>query len=301
MADEQTDEPGEGGPEPNGAHDPESKLSKLDSGEQIGHDELIAGLGRELAAQQRVIGQLSDQREPEGINVAKVLDSSKVDLSLIMAVQITEPTSGIIGPLADTARRARIHHEINLPNLTAFQMCWRSVLIRIGRVLITGAGIFLGIAFFSSVRMTSIILAASGEAVDAQDTARAAWLVIMAFLVSVVGICNSMLMAVAERFQEIGTMKCLGALDRFIVKLFLIESGLLGLLSGILGSLLGMGIMFGMHQFRYQFSFGQVVGGMVVTFAWSMVLGVLLSILAAVLPAIQASKMPAAAALRTAV
>jgi hypothetical protein len=34
-----------------------------------------------------------------------------------------------------------------------------------------------------------------------------------------------MLMSVTERYKEIGTMKCLGALDNFIVKVFpLIES-----------------------------------------------------------------------------
>ena len=43
-------------------------------------------------------------------------------------------------------------------------------------------------------------------------------------LVAFVGVLNAMLMSVTERFREIGTMKCLGALNSFIVKLFLIES-----------------------------------------------------------------------------
>ena len=47
----------------------------------------------------------------------------------------------------------------------------------------------------------------------------------MSLLVCTVGITNSMLMAVTERFKEIGTMKCLGALDSFVVVLFMLESG----------------------------------------------------------------------------
>ena len=48
-----------------------------------------------------------------------------------------------------------------------------------------------------------------------------------------------MLMAVTERFQEIGTMKCLGALDRFVVRLFLLESGFQGLAGALIGALIG--------------------------------------------------------------
>ena len=46
------------------------------------------------------------------------------------------------------------------------------------------------------------------------------WIVILSLLVCVVGIVNAQLMAVTERFREIGTMKCLGALDRFILGSF---------------------------------------------------------------------------------
>ena len=180
-------------------------------------------------------------------------------------------------------------------------MCIKSIFIRIGRVAITASGIFLGIAFFSSVQMTAVILKAAGEATAMEDQARTTWLIVMALMVSVVGICNSMLMAVTERFQEIGTMKCLGALDQFIVKLFLIESGLLGALAGLIGSLAGTLIMYGVNVFRYQFKTSAVVGPMLSIVLVSVLLGTVLSIVAAILPARQAARMPAAAALRTTV
>ena len=50
-------------------------------------------------------------------------------------------------------------------------------------------------------------------------TPKERWILFLSLLVCVVGIVNTQLMAVADRFREIGTMKCLGALDRFILRL----------------------------------------------------------------------------------
>lgn len=279
--------------------DVEARLVSTDSGDTLGHEEVVTGLRRELSAQSQVIDLLSEQREPEGVNVAKVLDARAVDVGLLMAAAERRRTADIIGPAASAENRRGVRNQITLPTSTAFQMCLRSVLIRIGRVAITGSGIFLGIAFFASVRVTTLVLEASAEAPADVDQARQIWLIVMALLVSVVGITNSMLMAVAERFREIGTMKCLGALDSFIVKLFLIESGMLGVLAGFFGAIVGGGLMLIVNNLRYTFAFRDIVGGLVATFLWSLVLGASLSVIAAILPAKQAAKMPAAAALRT--
>ncbi|MBI2297605.1 MAG: FtsX-like permease family protein [Armatimonadetes bacterium] len=277
-----------------------ARLVSTDSGATLDHDEVVQGMARELGAQRQVIDLLSDQREPEGVNIAKVLDSSAVDLEFIMGVAVTQETATIIGGKADPAQRRAIRDQISLPFNTAFKMCLRSIWIRIGRVAITGSGIFLGIAFYASVSLTAAIMraVAGAEGVE-QETARQTWLIVMALMVSVVGISNSMLMAVAERFREIGTMKCLGALDSFIVKLFVIESGLLGLLAGLFGAVLGMGLTYVIKAMKLVFSFGDVSGDMLRIMLYSVVLGTVLSVLAAILPANQAAKMPAAAALRT--
>jgi hypothetical protein len=278
-----------------------SRLVASDSGDTLAHDEVVAGMAHELSAQAQVIDLLSDQREPEGLNIAKVLDSRTVDLSALMAVQVKERTADIIGPAAEEGRRSRIHSEISLPTSKAFEMSVKSVKVRLGRVAITGSSILLGIAFYASVKTTALCLRAAGEATNAGEQARLTWLIIMALLVSVVGICNSMLMAVTERFREIGTMKCLGALDHFIVKLFLIESAVLGFLAGVLGAILGVGVMYVVNTMRYTFQFSQVAGGMVSIGLQAIVLGTVLSVVAAILPARQAAKMPAAAALRSTV
>ena len=65
------------------------------------------------------------------------------------------------------------------------------------------------------------------------------WLVSIGLLVAVIGITNAMLMSVTERFREIGTMKCLGALDRFIVEILLFESAFLGLIGSCIGCVVG--------------------------------------------------------------
>jgi putative ABC transport system permease protein len=53
------------------------------------------------------------------------------------------------------------------------------------------------------------------------------------------GIMNSMWMSVRERTKEIGTMRAIGAHKGFIVRLFVVESVLLGLLAGSAGVAIG--------------------------------------------------------------
>lgn len=71
-------------------------------------------------------------------------------------------------------------------------------------------------------------------------SAKQRWIVILSLLVCIVGIINAQLMSVTERFREIGTMKCLGALDRFVVRLFVLEALMQGLAGSITGSILGV-------------------------------------------------------------
>jgi len=61
----------------------------------------------------------------------------------------------------------------------------------------------------------------------------------ISLVVGAIGIMNTMYTAVLERTKEIGIMKAVGAKNSEIMLLFLIESGLLGLVGGVIGVVLG--------------------------------------------------------------
>jgi ABC-type lipoprotein release transport system permease subunit len=62
--------------------------------------------------------------------------------------------------------------------------------------------------------------------------------ILIIFLVALVIINNSMVMATMERVTEIGTMRAIGAQRRLVLSMFLVETVVLGLIAGALGSLL---------------------------------------------------------------
>jgi len=144
-----------------------------------------------------------------------------------------------------------IGKQIKLPLKDAFRISLQNIKIRFWRSFITVGGILLGIAFLMSVFTTSSLNEAllkygpeniklSISKVSQNVNERQIWVVVLSLIVCVVGITNAMLMSVTERYKEIGTMKCLGALDRFIVELFLLESSFQGLIGSFLGAFAGM-------------------------------------------------------------
>ena len=142
------------------------------------------------------------------------------------------------------------------------------------------------------------------RAKDKQALYRTYWIVAVSLLITVIGIANAMLMSVTERVREIGTMKCLGALPGFVVKLFLIECSLIGLA----GSLLGCtgGLAFSLLTYSYMYGVGEVFGtvqwgAMGLYFLACLGAGVVLAIVAGIYPARVATKMIPASALRATV
>src|SRR4029079_10366971 len=94
----------------------------------------------------------------------------------------------------------------------AIKIAMQSIRVRFWRSMITAAGVFLGIAFLSSTFTQSIIaqhVTVKPAGLDAEQLRQAAeaardrqvWLVALSLVVCTVGIANSMLMSVTERFK----------------------------------------------------------------------------------------------------
>jgi len=63
----------------------------------------------------------------------------------------------------------------------------------------------------------------------------------ISLVVGGIGIMNTMYMAVVERTRHIGVMKAVGARDVDIMMIFLLESGIIGLIGGLIGLSIGLG------------------------------------------------------------
>jgi putative ABC transport system permease protein len=209
--------------------------------------------------------------------------------------------------MAASARNGSVGHgaspgdaiktQINLPWSKAIEIAMNALKIRFGRSLITASGIFLSIAFLGYSCVPLLIEAHQHKLGHDQQSYRQIWLVTMALLVTVVGIMNSMLMSVSERFREIGTMKCLGALDSLVLRLFLIEAVFMGVISSLAGWILGFLAIWLISLIQGQHEITPVIS--LESFGICMGTGIILTFVAAMLPARRAAQMPPAAALRT--
>ena len=122
----------------------------------------------------------------------------------------------------------------------------------------------------------------------------------ISLLVGGVGITNTMYTSVLERTKEIGIMKAVGAKNKDILWVFLIESALLGLVGGIIGAAIGIGlallVSYGVTTAFSGINFTVAISYPLLTLAilFSLVIGSI----SGILPALQASKLKPVEALR---
>ena len=122
----------------------------------------------------------------------------------------------------------------------------------------------------------------------------------ISLIVGGIGIMNTMYTAVIERTKEIGIMKSIGAKNSDILLIFLIESGILGLVGGAIGVLLGIGfsklvefaagVALGPGVLKANLTFTLIIGSLLFSF--------LIGTLSGILPARQASRLQPVDALR---
>lgn len=129
---------------------------------------------------------------------------------------------------------------------------------------------------------------------------------IVALVVAGLGITNTLLMSALERTHEIGVMKAVGARDRHIQLLFLLEGAWIGLLGSAVGLLGGWLASIPGDRIARQLAEQQTkshLDSSLFSFPWWLVLGVpffvtLLTMLAAVYPARRAARVDPMTALR---
>jgi len=115
----------------------------------------------------------------------------------------------------------------------------------------------------------------------------------ISLVVGSIGIANIMIVSVTERTREIGIMKAVGARNRDIIQLFLVESVILGAIGAVVGVFVGLG-------FGY---LGVTLAGWPMAYPtdWiliAVVVGVLVGVVAGLYPAWRAAKVDPIEALR---
>lgn len=161
-----------------------------------------------------------------------------------------------------------------------------SLRLRIGRTILTLLTVGASCAF--------VIFLLTTPAADELEREKWALMLVLSLVVSMAGVLNTMLMSVTQRYREIGTIKCLGALDSFILFSVLLESALVGLTGAAGGVVAGavFSVIMGLLEFGMQFWSGGGWTGLWWKVGMTLGIGFLLTTLGASVPAWIAARMP---------
>ena len=215
--------------------------------------------------------------------------------------------------------RETIRRQVHLSLGKTVQFAWRNIRVRLGRSLLVTGGVVLAMAFLTYILCSDAVtrtVAENGppeliqqlerqgrfdQISDADARVQTWWMVGLALMVTFVGIVNAMLLSVSERFDEIGTMKCLGARDTLVMKLFLLE----GLFQGLVGTAGGIVIGAGLTLLEAAAIYGSAVwplmpvGMLAGQLGLCIAAGTALAIAGALYPAWRAARMRPVEAMRS--
>ncbi|HXY44400.1 MAG TPA: ABC transporter permease [Acidimicrobiales bacterium] len=121
---------------------------------------------------------------------------------------------------------------------------------------------------------------------------------IVALAIAALGIANALFAAVRERRREIGVLKAIGARDRDVLRVFLIEAGLLGVLGGLVGTVIGIAMAAAIAANANAYLHSQGLGGVALSVPWPLPFGGVVgacavALVAGALPARRAAHLPA--------
>mgnify|MGYP001600582822 CR=1 FL=1 len=148
---------------------------------------------------------------------------------------------------------------------------------------------------------------------DRLERMRTGFLMMDMFLIAVgmigitvasLGIVNTMVMSILERYREIGIMKAVGATDGDVQRIFLFEAGMIGLLGGLFGLALGWGVSQVINEVINALMARQQAPRMeYFSFPWWLCLGaiafsILVSLVAGIYPTLRAARVDPVVALR---
>jgi lipoprotein-releasing system permease protein len=136
-------------------------------------------------------------------------------------------------------------------------------------------------------------------AVNAQQTTNTLIRIFVALSVAF-GIAAVLIVSVIQRSKDIGILRAMGTRKGRIMRLFLIQGGLLGLAGSLFGSAMGAGALLFWHAYARQVD-GSELFPLILDrslFVGSAVLATLTGVLAAMIPAIRASNLDPVVAIR---
>ncbi|MGI9021921.1 MAG: ABC transporter permease [Acidimicrobiales bacterium] len=133
------------------------------------------------------------------------------------------------------------------------------------------------------LRVVEIVLAAIG---------------LIALVIASLGITNALFASVRERRREIGVLKAIGARDRDVMRVFLLDASVLGFAGGLVGTVAGFATAYGVSQVVNRYLADQGLAGVdlgvpLPILAASVVGSTLLALGAGALPARRAAHLPA--------
>lgn len=215
------------------------------------------------------------------------------------------------------AKKTNIPEQKRLSWPIVFSVSIAGMKRRFSRAMITMVGVVLAIAFLCYMLVNeSLIRAMIAAGIDelnvllqnanvdifsgGKTDKMTLLLISLTLLTSLVGIINAMLMAVTERVKEIGTLKCLGATDQFIVRAYFIESTVQGVCGSAIGLLIGLLVAIAVSANTYgTYTFKTFpMSGVLFSLLVSLAVGAFLSVIAAIIPAYMAAKKQPVEALR---